>query len=363
MVSEDIYRQLARKLDSLPQGFPAAKDGLELEILQWIFTPTEAAVALNLSPAPEPVNVIAERLGKSEQEMDAILDDMRLKWQTFCLIIGRQHCYLLPPFFPGIHEGQVVRPDKPIEERRKYTRLYEEYYPQLLTTLGGYAPALTRVVPVSAAVDPGLKIHRIDDVIRIIKGSKSIFLMECVCRKEKALFGQPCKHTLEVCMALSDQEDMLSNWPYGRVVSVEEAIDAAIRAEKDGLVHTTYNADESGITCLCACCPCCSSFLSGLAKYKAPYMVTRSSYVAWIDETACEQCGVCANERCPMGAIKEDDGYTVLPERCIGCGVCTSTCPTEAIMLVRRPEAEVELESLPAGLEAWSIQRMGERGK
>ncbi len=360
MVSEDIYRMLARKLDSFPHGFPATENGLELDILRWIFTPAEAEIAFNLSPSPEPVSVIAERLGKSEAEMEAILDDMRLKWQTFCLVIDGKHCYLLPPFFPGFHEGQVVRPDKPIEDRKHYTTMYEEYYPQLLKTLGGYAPALTRVVPVSVSVEPGLKIRRIDDVFRIIESAKSIFLMECVCRKEKALYGQPCKHSLEVCMALSDQEEMLSNWPYGRVISVEEAIDVAIKAEKEGLVHTTYNADESGITCLCACCPCCSGFLSGLAKYKAPYMVTRSSFTAWIDETECERCGVCANERCPMGAIKEDDGYRVIPERCIGCGVCTSTCPTGAIRLVRRPDSE--LESLPSGLEDWAVKRMGERG-
>ncbi|MEN6438570.1 MAG: 4Fe-4S binding protein [Syntrophobacter sp.] len=360
MVIEEVYRELARKLDSFPQGFPAARNGLELDILRWIFTPAEAAIAIDLSPAPEPVSVIAERLGKSEEATEAILDDMRLKCQTLCLIIGGKHCYLLPPFFPGFHEGQVVRPDKTIEERREYTRMYEEYYPQLLKTLGGFAPALTRVVPVSAAVEPGLRIHRIDDVRRIIEASKSIFLMECVCRKEKALYGQTCKHSLEVCMALSDQEEMLSNWPYGRVIPVEEAIEVAIKAEKEGLVHTTYNADESGVTFLCACCPCCSGFLSGLAKYKAPYIVTRSNFVAWIDETTCERCGICANERCPMGAIEEHDGYRVEPKRCIGCGVCTSTCPTGAIRLIRMPDSE--LESLPSGMGDWAVQRMGERG-
>jgi len=360
MVIEEVYRELARKLDSFPQGFPATENGLELEILRWIFTPAEAEIAVKLSPAPEPISVIAEHLGKSEEETAAILDDMRLKWQAFCMTIGGVHHYLLPPFFPGIHEGQVVRPDKPIEVRQAYTRMYEQYYPQLLKTLGGYGPSLTRVVPISVAVEPGLKIHRIDDVRRIIEGSKSIFLMECVCRKEKALYGEPCKHTLEVCMALSDHEGMLSNWPYGREISVEEAIEVAIKAEKDGLVHTTYNADESGVTCLCACCPCCSSFLSGLARYKAPYMVLRSSFVASIDQSECERCGVCANERCPMGAIREEDAYSVIPERCIGCGVCTSTCPTGAISLVRRPDAE--LEPLPTGLEDWAVQRMTERG-
>ncbi len=36
-----------------------------------------------------------------------------------------------------------------------------------------------------------------------------------------------------------------------------------------------------------------------------------------------------------------DDGYAVLKEeRCIGCGLCVSTCPNEALSLVRKPPAE-----------------------
>ena len=27
-------------------------------------------------------------------------------------------------------------------------------------------------------------------------------------------------------------------------------------------------------------------------------------------------------------------------ERCIGCGLCVSTCPAEALMLVRKPEGQ-----------------------
>ena len=42
-----------------------------------------------------------------------------------------------------------------------------------------------------------------------------------------------------------------------------------------------------------------------------------------------------------MEAILEhDEGYRVQTERCIGCGVCAPTCPTESITLVRRPESE-----------------------
>ncbi|MBU0618145.1 MAG: 4Fe-4S binding protein, partial [Planctomycetes bacterium] len=82
-------------------------------------------------------------------------------------------------------------------------------------------------------------------------------------------------------------------------------------------------------------------------------------FVAGIDSDTCSACGVCAEERCPMQAIAEDDGaYRVSAERCIGCGVCTITCPTESITLERRAQRNTP----PENLMAWSAERAASRG-
>ena len=39
---DQAYRELARKLDSIPPGFPATESGVELELLARIYTPEEA---------------------------------------------------------------------------------------------------------------------------------------------------------------------------------------------------------------------------------------------------------------------------------------------------------------------------------
>ena len=36
----------------------------------------------------------------------------------------------------------------------------------------------------------------------------------------------------------------------------------------------------------------------------------------------------------------ESDTITQNPDRCIGCGLCVSTCPTDSIRLVRKPDSE-----------------------
>ncbi len=44
-------------------------------------------------------------------------------------------------------------------------------------------------------------------------------------------------------------------------------------------------------------------------------------------------------DRCQMDAIEEgEDVSKIIDGRCIGCGLCVSTCPEEAISLVVKPD-------------------------
>ncbi len=43
-----------------------------------------------------------------------------------------------------------------------------------------------------------------------------------------------------------------------------------------------------------------------------------------------------------MEALFLDDGIIQVDrDRCIGCGLCVTTCPNEALMLQRKPETEL----------------------
>jgi len=350
----DVYKRLAQKLDGLPNGFPATESGIELRILQKIFSPEEAEMALKIRPLPETAEAIAERLGKPVAEMEAILDDMAHKGQIGSAKMKGQQVYMLVPFVVGIFEFQLDRLDKEL------TDLVEEYAPSLMPTLGGVRPALMRVVPVNIQIDAQHQVHVYEDVRQILDKAKSFLVSECICRKEHAIQGTQCTYPSEVCLAFANSEGAFDKSSRGRVISKKEALDIVAKAEEAGLVHATYNV-ESGQMFMCNCCPCCCGIMRGMKEFNAPHLMAKSNYRASIDPDTCAACGTCADERCPMEAIVEENGtYKVQQERCIGCGVCASTCPTESITLVRKPESP---EDAPAkNIVDWYMQRSANRG-
>jgi MinD superfamily P-loop ATPase len=63
----------------------------------------------------------------------------------------------------------------------------------------------------------------------------------------------------------------------------------------------------------------------------------KSGQLAVIDRDLCTGCDRC-REFCRFGAI--EDGYSVDPMECEGCGVCTLVCPEKAVTLKQRESGE-----------------------
>ena len=58
-------------------------------------------------------------------------------------------------------------------------------------------------------------------------------------------------------------------------------------------------------------------------------------------------------ERCQMEALRaEDDRVALDADRCIGCGLCVSTCPSGALTLQRKPGSR-EVRLPPDLSTAW----------
>jgi Na+-translocating ferredoxin:NAD+ oxidoreductase subunit B len=351
---DDVYKRLATKLDQLPNGFPATETGVELKILQKIFEPEEAEMALKLKPVPESAEVIVKRLGMPLEDTEAILDIMSKKGQIWSEKKGGQQVYALCPFAMGIWDFQVNRLDKELSD------LMAQYGRMLGLSLGAFGPSLTRVIPINATIEAQHQVLPHEDVRQMLASARTFQVVDCICKKNAALRGRPCKHRIQSCLTFSSEEGAFDKYPLGRMISKQEAFDLLAKAEEEGLVHQTFNT-KSGNHFICNCCSCSCPFLIGTKKFAMPYLIAKSNFVALINQETCDACGTCAEERCAMEAIAKDNGrYRVKPERCIGCGVCTATCPSKSINLI--PKSEGQRDDPPQDLLDWYSRRAASRG-
>jgi len=362
LIMPDVYDLLAKKLDNMPQGFPSTDSGLELQILRRIFSPEDAEMALNLKPMPETAKAIAERIGNPEEETRDILDKMAKKGQILSRTMSGVQVYSFVAFMPGIWEFQVIRADIDKGEDKELMELCHEYFPFSIKRVGGYEPGLARTVPINVQVEAESQVQPYENVRKIIERAKSVLLLDCQCRKELKILGKGCDHTIENCLWFSMEENAFDYFKIGgRVISIKEAKGILEKTEEEGLVHNLFYNTKEGHVAICNCCSCSCALLRGVKKLGAANAIAKSNFVALIDQDTCSKCGVCADERCPMDAIaEENDGYRGLPDVCIGCGACTVTCPTESITLLQRPESEQDQP--PDNIIDWAIKRAASRG-
>jgi electron transport complex protein RnfB len=355
MMAEDVYERLARHLDDLPTGFVRTESGVEIRMLQRLFTPDEAELALRLTLIPEEARVVALRAGMPVAETARRLDTMARKGLiTPICSPGQPPRFMAQQFVIGFWEGQVNRLTPEL------VRDFEEYF----ETFGRpefwrKAPQL-RTIPVGQTVDVAGEILSYERAEELVQRQTRFAVTNCICRQEAAILGHPCSKPLETCMAFGVAADMYVNTGRGWEIDRQEALRILALAEETGLVLQPGNAKDA--LNICACCGCCCGVLRALKRSPEPAGVAVSPFRAELDAELCNGCGTC-EERCQMEAIAVDGGGKASLDlrRCIGCGLCVSTCPSGALSLVRKPEAEQP--RIPDNIVQASIRWGQARGK
>ena len=355
-MNDAIYRELAKVLDTLPNGYPATESGVEIRILKKIFTPEEAELFGDMRLKYETAQAISERTGRPLDGLDERLREMTKKGQLFGLNFGGTWVYKMLPWVFGIYEMQLDRMD------REFCEMAEEYADAFGNQFFAKGPQFMQVVPIEKTIEGQHQALPYEQVSNIVEKSKSFRVMDCICKKEQGMLDNPCDKPTEVCMAFAPVPGVFEQGEWsGRVIDKEEAYRVLAMAEEKGLVHMTWNY-KSGHFFICNCCGCCCGVLRGINDLGIPAsQVVNSHYFAVIDPDLCTACGTCASERCQVNAIEEGDGaYVVIKENCIGCALCVSTCPADAIRMEKKPEAE--LSEPPENEDAWYDARGAARG-
>ncbi len=352
-MSDEIYRRLANLLDTLPNGFPKTRSGIEIKILKKVFTPDEAELFCDLKLKPETADQIAKRTGRPLEGLEDKLIAMRQRGEIQGYRYDGAWMFKLIPWIVGIFEFQLDRMD------REFAQLCEEYSPYWGRQSLRYGPKLMQVVPVEKEIPAKQEALTYQQVSNLIEKAVSFMVVECICKKSQGLLDHPCKKPLEVCLAMAPIPGVFDNHPMGgRVIDRDEAYAILRKAEEAALVHLTYNV-ENGHHYICNCCGCCCGMLRAVAA--SPFSVVNSHYFAEIDPDACSGCGICADERCQVRAIKQEgDTYTVIREKCIGCGLCVTTCPSKAVRLIHKDAKDLVYP--PRDDVAWLEERARQRG-
>ncbi len=347
-MSDEPYQDLADALDRLPNRYPRTKSGVEIRILEKIFSPDEATLARYLTKEMETAANIAEKAGMPIKEATQCLAGLAkraLVWP------GRQDnraVFRLAPFIVGIYEAQIDVID------HELAHLVESYLSsEGAAAIMGLNPALHRVIPHQHTVKKEW-ILPYEDVRSILLSAKTYHVETCICRKEQSLLGHTCDFPMETCLSFSDQERP----PVKGDLTQAEALQFLDWSEEIGLVHTASNVIND-LWYVCNCCGCCCGILRGINDWGIANSVAAANYYAVIDPDSCSGCGVCI-DRCQVHAISDLNGIAFVDlDHCIGCGLCVSGCTSGAARLERKPEGERVIP--PVDFAAWEQERISHR--
>ena len=333
-MSSNVYYQLREQLDQWSVGFPTTSSGVEMKILEKIFTEKEAELFLHMSLSLEPPEAVAERFGEDPAAVAEILEGMAGKGLVFRHKKGDLVRYVAAPFVLGIYEYQVGKMDE------EFARYFEDYLQEeFYKSLAGVT-SLLRPIPIDRSVEVTSNVATYDDARAILEKQKKIVLADCICQVQQDLVGQGCGKPKEVCFIFGSAGQYYVDNNMGREISLDEAFAVLQKSHEAGLVVQPASAQNPGG--MCNCCGDCCGALRAIKKFPKPAEMVSTNYYAVVDQDLCDACEICV-DRCQMEAITVEDAASIDLDRCIGCGLCVTTCPSEALKLEIKPQDKVHV--------------------
>ena len=383
MTESDPYEKLRRKLNRFTLRVPKTKKFHKL--LELLYTPEEAEIlSLFGMPYIDEMRLprISRKAGKSEDEIQEMFDNLVKKGLLFKRIDKKgKNTYCLAPYIPGIFEFYFMSKAEPAEKMIEVAHVLEDYFFETFApeTFNSSTYPFFRVLPSQKAVEKVIEIGEdvpaefqilpFEIVSQYISSAKRIAVGICPCRDHAELIDGKarCDKPRDVCMVFERIADYWVEKGIAKYVNQEEAMEVLRKAEEAGLVHSTTNNQLFGPEVpgmICNCCSCCCFVLQGLNKVNRPRGMAQSNFDPVFDRELCNICKKCI-DLCPTGAIFHHPPHTddlsdnfvyVTLDRCIGCGVCATNCPQNAITL-KKVRTQIPEETAAASSARYEQER------
>ena len=347
-MKENSYRKLAEYLDQLPGGFAPSETGAEIRLLQSLFTPEQAELATHLTLEREEAQIVADRAGLPVAETERQLNEMSKRG----LIFSAQPedgpiLYQAAPFVVGIYEFQVNNLSDGLLQD------LEDYWSTMKPRSRPKTIPQMRTIPVGESIDPHLEALPYEQVNELVKAHDRFAVAPCICRRKASrILGEGCDAPEESCLMFDEWADYYVRDGRGRSIELSEVKEILVRADAANLVLQPSNSKDTALYAVAVVVVV--AFLEDSSTIPNQPEAVASSFIAQLDPDICDGCWDCL-ERCQMEALTEDgDRVSLNLDRCIGCGLCVTTCPSGALILVRKPD--MDQAQIPDAIDAtWQI--------
>ncbi len=376
MNEKNPYENLRKALNNFFLPVPKSKKFQKL--LENLYTKDEAEV-LSIFGIPyineEKINRVAKKVGKSREDIEKMFKSMVDKGTLFVRTNEKgKKLYSLAPFIPGIYEFYTMSENDPPEKKKEILKILDDYYfetfaPEVFCHFGypmfrvlPHNDPVEKTIEIDQKVSTETKILPFEVANSYIRSAEYIAVGDCACRMHaEHIDGERrCDRPLNVCLVFDRVARYWADKGIGRLISHEEAEEVLRIAAESGLVHCTTNNQEftkdmAGM--ICNCCSCCCFILQGLLKTRGQGGLAKSNFRPKFIQDNCKLCLKCV-KLCPMNALHHHqphsvdllDNYIYLNEpECIGCGVCATNCPHEAIILEKVGDMIPEVNIIDAG--------------
>lgn len=228
-----------------------------------------------------------------------------------------EEVFFVNMFAPGILEWMVNNREQ-LAAHPEIGRAFEEYTRKRLATMSPLFPegmAMMRVIPVENAIANLPEVKPWEKISYYLDKYDTFAISDCSCRAARRIGEEGCGHLEhEICLQIGPSAEYYIRTGRAREVSREEAERILKKAEANGLMHEMPHTDGLGDTdAICNCCGCSCFSIRMANMFKTPDAI-RSNY----------------------GTVSES-------QKCVACGQCVETCPTNALKLGQRLCAKEEI--------------------
>lgn len=202
------------------------------------------------------------------------------------------------------------------EQKERLDEWYFGAYLDWINSLDAEHPTDDEVLPLDEVLD---WIDRRED---------TPYLADCDCRR----LIQNCDNPVNTCITYRTAPNSFVKRGLLKPITKEEVKEVVRRADRQGLIHTV----NSGGICSC-CTDCCYLFRAAQARDSVGVWPA-VTYQVQVDSEKCVNCKACIG-RCRFSVLGSDGEKIVADTRnhtCVGCGLCVTVCPTDALSVEKR---------------------------